>query len=112
MTREEILSTYTVDDAGIIRDLGKFEAEPAYAVYFWDAGMNGMADEDENGVWFFVLSPEDKQEFPELAGEYGAAVEESDQGFVYCTVFGTEKGYRASVARMIQDTPEQEEMGE
>jgi hypothetical protein len=108
MTREEIKAQYTVDDSGVIRDLGKFEAEPMYAVYFWDSGMNGMADEDENGVWFFVLSPEDKAEFPELADDYGVAIEESDTGFVYCTVFGTEDGYRASVARMIEETPNEE----
>ena len=66
MTREEIKAQYTVDDSGVIRTLGKFEAEPVYAPYFWDSGMNGMSDEDENGVWFFVLSPEDKAEFPDL----------------------------------------------
>ncbi len=82
MTRNDILTQYDVDANGIIRTLGKFEAEMLYAPYFYDAMLNGDGD-SVNGVDYFVLDADDKREFPELADYYGVCMEESEQGFIY-----------------------------
>lgn len=110
MTRHEIKSTFQIDNTGRIRDLGKFEREPLYAPYFWDAGLNGGMDEDENNVWFFILHDEDRLEFPELAEAYAVSVEESESGFVFCTVFGTREVYEMSVERMMLEAAQNREM--
>jgi hypothetical protein len=94
---------YTIEN-GIIKDLGKFEGEPRYAPYYWNQGLDGAWDEDENGVYFFVLGDTDYDMFPELKGEYGIAVEESDQGFVFTTVFPTQESYARSLARMQEES--------
>jgi len=85
MTRQEVLSQYKVDDHGIIRDPGKFEGEQLYVPYFWDAFMNGGADEDDGEVMSFDVGDEDRKEFPELVGVARVQLQESDTGFVYCT---------------------------
>ena len=93
MTRKQIESEYSVDANGIIRSLGKFEAEMLYAPYFYDAMLNGESDHI-NSVDYFELSAEDKLEFPELIGSFAICLEESEQGFVYLHVFDTEAEYR------------------
>jgi acyl-CoA-binding protein len=99
---------YTVDENGVIRDLGKFEAEMYYAPYYWQQGLEGSFDEDENGVYFFLLGDTDYDAFPELKGEYGLAIEENAQGFVSVTVFSDKVGYNRSLARMVRDGAEGE----
>ena len=99
-------SGYTVNEHGTITDLGKFEGEPMYAPYYWQQGLEGSWDEDENGVYFFVLGQTDYDMFPQLAGSYGLAIEESDQGFVSVTVFETRESYGQSLARMVHDGAE------
>lgn len=93
-------SGYTVNAHGTITNLGKFEGEPIYTPYYFGQGLDGAWDEDENGVYFFVLGDTDYETFPALRGEYGIAVEESEQGFVTATVFGTKADYDSAVARM------------
>lgn len=87
LTREEILRDYAVDSHGLITTPGKFEREWIFAPYFWSAGMEGFADEDIDGVWFFDVSEEDRRLFPEIDAIAGIecaviSISENDQGFV------------------------------
>jgi len=85
MTRDEITNEYNVDENGIIRSPGKFEGEMVYAPYFWDAYLNGMADNDDGEVLTFNINDEDRAQFPELADVKAIDLINTDQGFVYCT---------------------------
>ena len=82
MTRADIIAEYDVDTHGTIRSPGKFEGEPVYAPYFYDALMNGFADDDD-GVASFNIDANDIKEFPELANVKRLRLWESEQGFVY-----------------------------
>ena len=81
MTRQEIETTYNVEN-GVIRSPGKFEAEPVYVPYFWDAYMNGGADEDDGDILTFDVNDEDRAMFPELANVRQVFLWENDSGFV------------------------------
>lgn len=98
--RNEIVKKYSIDEHGIITDLGKFQGEMCYVPYFWDIGMNGFADEDVENVWFFIISDEDRELFPDLGNAYGIALDESDTGFVGSTVFDTKDEYLESLGRL------------
>lgn len=84
MTRADIERDYNVVD-GVIRSPGKFEGEPVYAPYFWDAFLNGMQDEDDGEFLLFNVTDEDRVEFPELQGVSQVSLGEDSQGFVYLT---------------------------
>lgn len=90
MTREQIYEDYNVDGNGVVRSPGKFEGEPAWAVYFWHVYLDdGCADaEDKDGRLYFDLRDEDKTVWPELRGYSTVTLEESEQGFVYADVHG------------------------
>jgi len=81
MTRKEIEAEYTIED-GVIQNLGKFENEPAYVVYFWNAYLDGCADDDDGDVLTFDIGDDDIKEFPELAGYKQVFLWETDSGFV------------------------------
>lgn len=83
MTRNEIEVEYKVKDGRIVSP-GKFEGEPIYAVAFWDAALNGMADDDNENGFEFDLTDEDHTEWPELEGCDHILLVESDNGFVEC----------------------------
>jgi len=107
MTREKILRDYKVDEHGVIRSPGKFEAEMLYAPYFYDIMMEGGGEREypcdeekceaygEDGceadecphkpIDIFQVTEEDVAMFPELEGVREVHLEESDQGFVYVT---------------------------
>lgn len=82
MTREQIISEYDVNASGMIERLGKFEGEMLYVPYFWDIGLDGMANRDNGRVFGFDLTPVDKAMFPELRGRRTLKLRETDQGFV------------------------------
>lgn len=86
MTRENVFDQYEVqthqDGTTRIVSLGKFQSEPAYTPYFWDQFLDGASDEDIDGHLFFIVTDEDKAEFPELADVYGIALHENNTGFV------------------------------
>lgn len=82
MTRAEICQQYTVDAQGIIRSPGKFEGCMLYVVHYWDVFLNGFADRDNGHILGFDVTPEDKQEFPELKRRRTVRLCESDNGFV------------------------------
>lgn len=99
MTRKEVEAIYDIDSNGVIKSLGKFERESAYVPYYWDMALQGMFSEDVAGVFFIPFDNEDFQTWPELRGQYGIGLEESDTGFVYSTLFGTQADYNKSVER-------------
>ena len=64
---------------------GKFEAEPAYVLYFWNYYLNGGSDDEFNGdtlVSRFKVTKADKWLFPELRLGQVIRLYESDSGFV------------------------------
>lgn len=81
MTRAEIEREYKVVD-GVIRSPGKFEGEPVYAPYFWDAFLSGMVDEDDGEYLYFDVNDDDRRIFPELKDVNRVSLREDDQGFV------------------------------
>lgn len=83
MTRQDVLKEYQVNDKGIITNKGKFEGEKLYVPYFFDAVMNGFSDEIGESLDIFILTKEDKTEFPELKDVFAVVLEHSDNGFVY-----------------------------
>jgi len=99
---------YDVNEHGIITSPGKFEAEPLYVPYFWDIAMVSGEEEtvydDETPISFFIVSDDDRKEFPELDNIYGLALWETDTGFVNCTIFETEKEYTDTLDK-IDGTP-------
>jgi hypothetical protein len=96
MMRNQIMSEYTVVD-GIIRDPGKFESEPLFAPYFYEAMFDGCGEElafmedgcGESAV-LLRIDPEDRSEFPELGAALYVLISESDQGFVSVSLIETE----------------------
>lgn len=67
---------------------GKYEGEPAYVPYFYDAWLEGCPDDEgaEEGAdpWAeFLVTAEDRGQFPELADVSRVRIAQSDQGFVY-----------------------------
>lgn len=83
-----IKKDFKVDSHGIISNPGKFEGEMYYTPYYYDVGMNGMADEDSGSAWLFELGEEDYKKFPELKGHKNIIISSNDQGFVYGEVDG------------------------
>lgn len=109
--REQVLSDYKVNEHGIIQSPGKFEGEMLYAPYFYDRLLDGCPDEDIEGVAFFVVNQDDRDEFPELYDVVGVALEETDTGFVYVSVFEDIHEYEAAIKRVeesIQESDEEE----
>ncbi len=89
MTRDEILESYTVVD-GVIRSLGKFEGEPEYAPYFYEATLDGTSDildwPDDGRTDIVEVSDKERAMWPTLESwAVAVAIEESDQGFVSVT---------------------------
>jgi hypothetical protein len=86
MTRTQILNTYKVE-GGLIQDPGKFEGEPIYAPYFHDLIMNGdgeaVGETEDDNTMKFEVTPEDLEQFPELADVTAIYLSEDDQGFVW-----------------------------
>lgn len=67
MTRTELLAEYDVVD-GRVCTPGPLLGQRAYVAYFFSRALEGWADwEDEDDVFGFVVMPEDRAEFPELA---------------------------------------------
>ena len=87
MTRIDVIREYGLpDDATRITTPGKFEGEPLWAPYFWEAALDGSGDFDEiDGVYVstFDIDPDDVKAFPELGQFAKVQVWENDQGFVF-----------------------------
>ena len=88
MNRDEILKQFKTNERGGIADPGKFEGEMLYVPYFYDKGMEGMADEDiqiaeGESAWIFTLTPEDHELVPELGEATELAIRNDSNGFIY-----------------------------
>ena len=87
MTRNEIEAEYKVNEAGVITDLGKFQGEPLYAVYLWEAVLDSSSDfsveDGDTTLDIFEIKSEDIAEWPELIGVVGVAIWEDENGFVH-----------------------------
>lgn len=103
MTRDEILQAYQVEN-GVIVSPGKFEGETVYAPYFYEATMDGCAEElsfqeDGGGEYVALVSihDEDREAFPEIANETC----ESGAPATYAGVIENELGFVA--VRLLTD---------
>lgn len=65
-----------------VKGPGKFEGCAAYVPFYWEAYLNGCADDDDGEVLIFDVMPEDKQLFPELKRRKRVKLLERDDGFV------------------------------
>jgi len=70
---------------------GKFEGEPVFAPYYWNLGLEGFADSDENGVFKFSFTRAEitslefgEQLFNWLGRKRTLCLQEDSQGFVRC----------------------------
>jgi hypothetical protein len=79
---------YEIDEDGTIVSLGKFEGSPIFVLHFWSLGMDGGADEDDEGVWWFNLTDEDEQDYPALGNAAQLGLWTDENGFVYSKLQG------------------------
>lgn len=82
MIRATIEQDYKVDANGVIRTLGQFEGEMLYVPYFWDAFLNGFADNDDGRILRFKVTDDDRIQFPELKRKRSVRLYQRDDGFV------------------------------
>jgi hypothetical protein len=83
MNRKEITEFYEINANGVITSPGQFEGEPLYVVHFWQAYLEGCADRDNGTVIGFDITPEDREEFPEIPRRKRTIrLVQSDQGFI------------------------------
>lgn len=61
---------------------GIFEGEARYVPYFWDAYLNGMADDDDGEILTFNVNDDDILSFPELKDRETVKLYERNDGFV------------------------------
>lgn len=61
---------------------GKFEGEQPYVPFFWDAYLQGGADNDDGTFLTFRVTAEDRAMFPELKGRRSVKIYQRDDGFV------------------------------
>lgn len=80
--RELIEIEYEPDKYGLVTTPGKFEREMIYVPYFWQQGLEGMADSDDGKVYVFSIDANDRKLFPELARRQKLRLMEDDCGFV------------------------------
>jgi hypothetical protein len=94
---------------------GKFEGESIYSPYFYDAIMDGGIGEEfyfgegEPVYTLTELTEDDKAIFPELSGDYGVCLWESEQGFFNCVVISTKADYLVEKANLEFQQAEEEE---
>jgi hypothetical protein len=95
--RAAIFAAYEIDDSSlIIQSPGKFEAESAWVPYFWESSLGGTADEltypDGATLYVVQIDGSDRAAWPEIEADKVAAVlEESDSGFVSCSLVTQEE---------------------
>ena len=84
-TRDDILEHFTIEDGRIVSP-GRFEGQRIYVPYFWDAVQDGWQDDEEYEgdiqTAVFFITPEDRQQFPELESKLEVRVRQIDDGFI------------------------------
>jgi hypothetical protein len=83
MTRSEIIAAYVIR-RGTIVSPGRFEGQPVFAPYYYEALLSGLADEENDDAAVFDVLQEDVAEFPELASFEKVFLSEDEQGFISC----------------------------
>jgi hypothetical protein len=96
MDRNAIFASYEIDAGLIIQSPGKFEAESAWAPYFWETTLDGTADElsypDGGTLYVVSIDDADRAAWPEIGQDHVAAIlEDSDSGFVSCSLVTQEE---------------------
>lgn len=69
------------DDNNIVTNLGKFENMPLVTVYYYNAFMNGGADNFDDDYEYFDISDFEREVFGLTGKQYALRI--SDDGFVY-----------------------------
>jgi hypothetical protein len=84
MTTKAELEREYVTVNGIIKSPGKFEGEPIWAPYFYEAATTCGADVDLGPKWALKVEVFDRREFPGMLDDvYAVSLWETDNGFVY-----------------------------
>jgi len=105
------------EDGLTIRGPGKFEGEPLYILEFWEGMMSGGGDETlyfgpEGEAEVFIITDEDRSEWPELEDTYAVALWTSEQGFANLEHFADEAAleeYRARAEETAEAFEDPEE---
>jgi hypothetical protein len=71
------------NDGFRITQPGKFEGEPVWVPSFWEAGLSGLSDDDDGEYYGFMLTDQDRKDWPMLAGFTRVALREDSSGFVH-----------------------------
>ena len=66
----------------LVKGPGKFEGEQPYVPYFWTFYLDGMADDDTDGLLRFDVTDLDRTLWPELGDKVAVYLRERDDGFV------------------------------
>jgi len=92
-TQKKLLLNYNLqlDKYNLIINLGKFEREPLWTVYFYDLMLNGDGELLEDGITQFIIQSDDVTIFPELKDYNIAQVIIRDDGFVTCNLEDVDK---------------------
>lgn len=61
----------------------KFEGLPPYVAVFWERAQAGLAEEVDETVFKFTISPEDASTYPELKPGMRLMIVESVDGFIH-----------------------------
>lgn len=81
--RAAVLSGFTVDVCGRIKDPGRFHGEMVYVPHFYaSAPEGGLSKAEADGVMEFDVSPDERAAFPELGGRRRVWITETGDGFV------------------------------
>jgi hypothetical protein len=94
--RAAIFAAYEIDSGLVIQSPGKFEAESAWVPYFHESSMDGTADElsypDGATLYVVEIDSSDRAAWPEIdSGIVAAVIDESDSGFVSCSLVTQEE---------------------
>lgn len=85
-----IRAQYHHDSIGKIIQPGKFQGQPIFAPYFWNIGLDGLADNDDDLTYTFKFKKgcADFLTWPELQPWLGTRrtlkLQEDSAGFVSC----------------------------
>ena len=99
------LTPADITDNGYIIGPGKFEGNPLYTIHYYDLWMNGTEDFESitfthNPVALFVVTPEEREAFPELGVEYGVMLEQTDNGFINIATVSSEERYHTLIKEL------------
>lgn len=73
---------YKLKDGKVVSP-GKFEGEPEWVVFFWEAVLDGCGEDTEDGSVTVHVEDADKKQWPELQDVTDAVLWEDDNGFVH-----------------------------